>query len=404
VLFINANFNAEKHLTLKMDIYRRKSRWKIYLAIMGAVFAIITMVYANYLAGKLAELEKNYVQLYSKALQEVNDLDKLEEEIDLPLSILESFDNIPIIIEGENGNLEGFNFGDQQFIDDQDFLQKEIKELLEGGFVPQKGSQGYSSKFYFKNSKLYDYIKYFPLVQILLLASFIALGYIGFNVTRRSEQNRVWAGMAKETAHQLGTPISAIIAWIEILRERLDGKEEEQEILNELTNDVKRLDLVADRFSKIGSAPKLERTNIYTELVSCQNYMIKRTPKNVQFNFPKKDPELYVMINQHLFDWVVENLLRNSLDAMDGKGKISASIYQEDNYVCIDLSDTGKGIPANKQKTIFKPGYSTKQRGWGLGLSLAKRIIENYHKGKIFVKKSALDEGTTFTIKLPQSD
>ncbi len=387
-----------------MDIYKRKSRWKIYLAIMGIIFAIVTMVYANYLARKLAELEKNYVLLYSKALEEVNDTANMQEEIGLPLQILESFDNIPIIIEGENGVLEGFNFGDEQFIDDQEFLQKEIAKLIEGGIVPQKGSQGYSTKFYFKNSKLYEYIKYFPLVQLLLLASFIALGYIGFNVTRRSEQNRVWAGMAKETAHQLGTPISAIMAWIEILRERLEGKDEEQEILNELMNDVNRLDLVADRFSKIGSAPKLERTNIHKELIACQNYMMKRSPKKVEFVFPKKDPAYFVMINQHLFDWVVENLLRNSLDAMDGKGKISATIYQEDNYVCIDLSDTGKGIPANKQKTVFKPGYSTKQRGWGLGLSLAKRIIENYHKGKIFVKKSAEGEGTTFTIKLPKSE
>jgi len=385
-------------------MYRQKSRWKFYLAIMGVIFAVITMVYANYLANKLAELEKNYVQLYSKALKEVNDLEKLEQEIDLPLSILQSFDNIPIIIEGENGELEGFNFGDKQFINDQEFLQNEIEQLLEGGFVPQKGSQGYSSKFYFKNSKLYEYIKYFPLVQLLLLASFIALGYIGFNVTRRSEQNRVWAGMAKETAHQLGTPISAIIAWIEILRERLAGKEEEQEILDELTNDVNRLDLVADRFSKIGSAPKLERTNIFDELQACQKYMMRRSSKKIVFDFPKKDPSLYVQMNQHLFDWVVENLIRNSLDAMGGKGKISATIYQEDNYVCIDLSDTGKGIPTNKQKTVFKPGYSTKQRGWGLGLSLAKRIIENYHKGKIFVKKSVEGEGTTFTIKLPKSE
>jgi len=167
---------------------------------------------------------------------------------------------------------------------------------------------------------------------------------------------------------------------------------------------VNRLDLVADRFSKIGSAPKLERTNIFDELQACQKYMMRRSSKKIVFDFPKKDPSLYVQMNQHLFDWVVENLIRNSLDAMGGKGKISATIYQEDNYVCIDLSDTGKGIPTNKQKTVFKPGYSTKQRGWGLGLSLAKRIIENYHKGKIFVKKSVEGEGTTFTIKLPKSE
>jgi len=387
-----------------MDIYKRKSRWKIYLAIAGIVFAVITMVYSNYLARKLAELEKTNVRVYSQAIKELaNAQADLNAEVELPLEILEGFDNIPIIIEADNGELEGYNFPGDETILDQEFLQKEKDAILKSGFDPIQGGVGYSSKFYYKNSNLYRYIRFFPFVQLLLLGIFILLGYLGFNSVRRSEQNRVWAGMAKETAHQLGTPISAMLAWIEILRDMVKGRSEEEEILDELVKDVDRLDLVADRFSKIGSTPKLEATNIYEEMEACKNYMMRRSPKKVEYDFPKRTKNLIVNINKHLFDWVVENLMRNSLDSMDGKGKISSVIYEEDNYVCIDLSDTGKGIPAKNFKTVFKPGYSTKKRGWGLGLSLAKRIIENYHQGKILVKNSVVDEGTTFTIKLPKA-
>jgi len=222
-----------------------------------------------------------------------------------------------------------------------------------------------------------------------------------FNSSRKAEQNRVWAGMAKETAHQLGTPISAIIAWIEHLKLLNEGQEEQLEIVEELRNDVTRLELVADRFSKIGSEPDLKRINIVEELIKCKEYMEKRSPRKVSFDFPEIGPH-DVMINEHLFDWVVENLMRNSLDAMDGKGVISARVYDLGNQINIDISDTGKGIPSSKFGKVFKPGYSTKQRGWGLGLSLAKRIIQDYHKGVIFIKSSKVGEGTTFTIKLPK--
>jgi len=236
-----------------------------------------------------------------------------------------------------------------------------------------------------------------------LIAAFISFGYLGFSSARRAEQNRVWVGMAKETAHQLGTPISAIMAWIEHLKMMAGDNEAIKEVVTELGNDVNRLDLVADRFSKIGSAPDLEKVNIYEELESCRLYMEKRAPRKVAFNFPGLvTPPLYVKINPHLFDWVIENLLRNALDAMEGTGEINAEIYEEKEYVVIDISDTGKGIPSSKLKTVFQPGYTTKKRGWGLGLSLAKRIIETYHSGRIFVKKSLINVGTTFTIKLPK--
>ena len=210
--------------------------------------------------------------------------------------------------------------------------------------------------------------------------------------------------MAKETAHQLGTPITAILGWIEHLKMIHEKDEETQEVLVELNNDIDRLNLVADRFSKIGAIPELKETNIYQEVENMRVYMERRAPRKVEFDFPGiEHSALNVNINPPLFNWVVENLLRNALDALDGKGKISAQIYEEKEFVCIDVSDTGKGIPNSKFKTVFQPGFSTKKRGWGLGLSLAKRIIESYHSGKIFVKNSILNEGTTFTIKLPKS-
>ncbi|MEL7221639.1 MAG: HAMP domain-containing sensor histidine kinase, partial [Bacteroidota bacterium] len=223
------------------------------------------------------------------------------------------------------------------------------------------------------------------------------------NASRRSEQNRVWVGMAKETAHQLGTPISAILAWIEHLKLVRAEDAETMEIAGELRNDVQRLELIADRFSKIGSTPKLDQINVYEEINICKDYMQRRAPRKVSFDFPSlEETPILVGINPPLFDWVIENLLRNALDAMDGKGEIAAEVYEDNTNVYIDISDTGKGIPAANFKRVFQPGFTTKKRGWGLGLSLTKRIIEDYHQGKIFVKKSEEGKGTTFTISLPK--
>ncbi len=386
-----------------MDIYSQRSSWKVLLAILGTVVLLITLIYSNYLAEELKKSEERNIELYAFALQELFDglnsgNSDLNKDITFPDSVRNSFP-LPIIVEDEMGYLIGNNWPEGKN-EDEAFLAKKKKQFLESGKKPIVG-QGYSSNLYFFNSQLLDYIKYYPLVQLFMVASFILLGYFIFNTSRKAEQNRVWAGMAKETAHQLGTPISAIIGWIEHLKLMNDGNNEHLEIVEELRNDVNRLELVADRFSKIGSAPVLKTINIYSELNKCKNYMERRSPRRVSFDFPESG-DLYVDINEHLFDWVVENLMRNSLDAMDGKGVIAAKVYDTGNTISIDISDTGKGIHSSKFGSVFKPGYSTKLRGWGLGLSLAKRIINDYHKGKIFVKKSKLGEGTTFTIKLPK--
>ncbi len=383
------------------DIYSRKSRWKALLAVAGMIIVIITLFYSQYLAERLKENEKNNVELYAQTLRSLSDQNN-NIDLQLQLEILERINNIPVILESDLGELEGHNFVLDSVISEQSFLEKELDWIIKNGYEPIVGPGGYATKIYYKNSPLYSRIKYFPIVTVLLLGTFILFAYYLFSSARKSEQNRVWVGMAKETAHQLGTPISAILAWIEHLKEYTNGHPEQEEIVEELIKDVDRLDLVADRFSKIGSAPKLVKIDLYKELEDCKNYMQKRAPKNIKFDFDSGDSK-FVMINKHLFDWVVENLIRNALDAMGSHGFITTKVYEENNYFCVDLSDTGKGIPASKFKTVFQPGFSTKQRGWGLGLSLAKRIIENYHSGKIFVKSSIPNEKTTFSIKLPKA-
>ena len=299
-------------------------------------------------------------------------------------------------------SLEAFNFPEDK-MNNQQFLKKKVKDFLASGQKPLIGS-GYSREIYFFNSSLLDYIRYYPLLQIFLVGSFVALGYFLFNSSKKAEQNRVWAGMAKETAHQLGTPISAIMGWVSHLKENYRNDDNIAEITTELEKDVERLNLVADRFSKIGSSPELIARDLTHIVRGVITYMKRRASRQTTFTIDFLPSNIFVSdINIHLFEWVVENLLRNSLDAMDGTGKINVAFYEEEEYNCIDITDTGKGIPASKFKTVFNPGYSTKQRGWGLGLSLAKRIIEEYHKGKIFVKHSKIDEGTTFCIKLKKS-
>jgi signal transduction histidine kinase len=238
-------------------------------------------------------------------------------------------------------------------------------------------------------------LRYFPFFQFAVIGMFLIVAYLLFSTSRRAEQNLVWVGMAKETAHQLGTPLSSLIAWVEILR--MKGVDES--ILFELNQDVKRLEMITERFSKIGSQPKLNAENISNALAQSLDYMKSRTPKTVDFHFQNK-ANIIAPLNIPLFAWVIENLCRNAVDAMDGKGSITFEIIDQQQFVYIDVTDTGKGIPRGKHKTVFEPGFTTRQRGWGLGLSLCKRIVEQYHNGKIFVKRSEIGKGTTFRIVL----
>lgn len=355
------------------------------MAAGGVAILLVSLFYTRYLSKMLAESERTKVEIFVSALHQLTDEDKaLEEDITFQREIVSSNTTIPVAIVNDQG---GIDFSVNFERDDEEYVKREVEVLKKDGFKPIPGFAGAS--VYFKESRVLRQLRYFPLIQLILIAAFIGFGYVSFSSARRAEQNRVWVGMAKETAHQLGTPISAIIAWIEHLKEMMPADEESQGILLELRKDVHRLELVADRFSKIGSTPVLEPVNIYEELEQCRAYMQIRAPRKVAFHFPEPTHEpAFVNLNPHLFDWVVENLLRNAIDAMDGKGSIRAEVYEDGDSVSIDISDTGKGIPSGKFKAVFQPGYTTKKRGWGLGLSLAKRIIEEYHSGKIFVKRS----------------
>jgi signal transduction histidine kinase len=257
------------------------------------------------------------------------------------------------------------------------------------------GEQGISYIFY-KDSELLTIMKFFPIAQILIIAVFLAIAYLLFSYSRRAEQNRVWAGMAKETAHQLGTPLSSIMAWIELLKMR-EGNEE---AVAEIEKDIERLEIITERFSKIGSEMKLDNNDIVEIISNSIDYLRPRTPKKINYivNLPEK--EILLPVNGPLFSWVIENICKNAIDAMDGSGTITVQLKEESRHVIIDFSDTGKGISITEQKAIFNPGYTSKKRGWGLGLSLSKRIIRDYHQGKIFVKSSVTGKGTTFRIVL----
>lgn len=377
-----------------MDIYQQKSNWKIYLALAGIIIVGISLLYTRYLADRLAQGEKDKVALYSLTMEQLINDPNFDRDIQFEQSILELVSDVPVILVQEDGSIY-----DSRNID-EDNVEGELEWIKKNGPPPVVG-QGYASKIYFKHTRLLTLLTYFPVIQILLLLSFVAIGYIGFSTARKAEQNQVWVGMAKETAHQLGTPISAIIAWLEHLKDE-DNASMQQEIIGELRSDVTKLELIADRFSKIGSAPELVKTNIRETLDEVKSYIQKRAPRGVSFFLSDDDINYFANINHHLFTWVIENILRNAIDAIpEGKGQISIELYKDNSDVFIDISDSGKGIASGNFKKVFQPGFSTKSRGWGLGLSLAKRIIENYHKGKIFVKKSNSEEGTTFTISLP---
>jgi len=387
-----------------MDIYTQKSRWKLYLGAAGALIVAISLIYTNYLTGKLAEEERRKVNLFLAAMEEISREPRADclpcsncMEFSLHNALIQANTTIPVIMVGEDGEIiDAINFGTE----DRKAWQKELKKLIDDGAEPLLG---FAYSLYYKESTILRQLRFFPFIQLALIGAFVALGYIGFSAARRAEQNRVWVGMAKETAHQLGTPISAIMAWLEHLQTIVAENAGGEEIIQELNKDVNRLQLIADRFSKIGSAPVLDQVNVFEELDICRAYMEKRAPRKVIFRFPLPDAgDIKVKLNPPLFDWVIENILRNALDAMEGKGEISAEIAPEGDWVNILISDTGKGIPASKFRTIFEPGFTTKTRGWGLGLSLAKRIIEDYHKGKIFVKSSEEGKGTTFCIQLPR--
>lgn len=291
-----------------------------------------------------------------------------------------------------SGNIDSLKRNDTAFLISQTAVMAAQNQPIEVEF-----GDGEKSYIFYQESTLLTQLKYYPYIMFTIIGVFLLVAYLMFSTARRVEQNQVWVGMAKETAHQLGTPLSSLIAWLEYLK----SKGLDPETAAEIEKDVKRLETITERFSKIGSVPKLDDVDVVKVLNDAVNYMKLRTSKNVAFTLEKANvPQINAKLNVPLFEWVIENLIRNAVDAMNGNGAITISVSDQMQFVYIDIADTGKGIPKSKYKTVFEPGYTTKQRGWGLGLSLTKRIIENYHSGKIFVKSSEIDKGTIFRIVL----
>jgi Histidine kinase-, DNA gyrase B-, and HSP90-like ATPase len=394
-----------------MDIYRRRSYWKWVLAIIAMIVVLISVVYTQYLAGKLTIEERKKAEQYGKAViaitESASDTTTNFCDFTFHWEVMRSNTTVPSFLIDEAGNIEDYrNIGeDSSAYLDPYIVQRTFERMSKSGDTMQVQvvNKHFKKTIVYSDSMLLGQLKLYPLIQFILISAFIFFGYLLFSASRRAEENQVWVGMAKETAHQLGTPITAIMGWIEHLRIQNEGNEANLSMFDELENDVFKLELIADRFSKIGSTPELEPINIYEQLNNVHVYMKRRAPRRVVFAFPDPNdyPALLVRMNLHLFDWVIENLLRNSIDAMEhGEGKISCKVIEQSKDVFIEITDTGKGIPQNKLKTIFKPGYSTKKRGWGLGLSLSKRIVNEYHGGDIFVKHSEPNVATTFVIKL----
>ena len=308
--------------------------------------------------------------------------------------------SVPVIItDSTMENIIQFGNLNDIRMSDPAYAKKKLEEMKrENDPIVIKFSDQNTSYIFYKDSDLLTKMKLFPIAQILIISVFLFIAYLLFSSSRKSEQNRVWAGMAKETAHQIGTPLSSIMAWLELIK--MDPANASRAAV-EIEKDVKRLEMISDRFSKVGSTPLLENDNLVKIIYNTVAYLKPRTPRKVNYviNIPE-DKELIIPVNASLFSWVIENLCKNAIDAMDGKGTITIDLKEENNHVNIDITDTGKGIPVSEQKAIFNPGYTKKKRGWGLGLSLAKRIIKEYHKGKIFVKTSAQGKGSTFRIVL----
>ena len=374
------------------------------ILMIGTVLAVLSLFYTNQLADVLRQKEQNDVTLWVAAMERVSSDAFGNYRTDPLIShIVSTQNNIPFIITDENLSLIVSNRIPEDVLRDPDKFRRKLDELIEQNTprtVRMMWSHGHSHIIFYGRSQLLTALYYFPYVQWLIIAIFIVFTFIALQSTKQDEQNRVWIGLAKETAHQLGTPTSSLLGWIEYLR----TQDVDQTAVEEMNKDLAHLMKIVDRFSKIGSETPLTVESLNEVVGGSVMYFRKRIPRNVTLDYNGLATDtVKAKINTTLFEWVVENLMKNSLDALQGHGEIKVSIGSDHKYAWVEVSDTGKGIPKSKWKRIFEPGYTTKTRGWGLGLSLSRRIIEEYHKGKIAVIESELGKGTTFRITLKKA-
>lgn len=383
-----------------INIYATKQRWKMLLFLLAVVIGIGSLLYTNRLVETLSQEEKKKVQLWAEATSLLAQDVSAGQDLSLYLTeVIQNNSTVPVILIDNEGKMISRNL-DSLKIKRAGYLEKQLQIMKEQNRPIQVSlNNGQQNFIYFKESTILTKLTWYPYIQLGLIIILIMVAYFAFSSSRHAEQNQVWLGLSKETAHQLGTPASSLSAWVEVLKYHV----KDQAIINELEKDVNRLKIITDRFSKIGSMPKLGPVNLRLVLENVIDYIKNRSSYRSKILLSLSNDNIIIPINISLFEWVIENLLKNSLDAMQGEGTLSIKVNEHKNEVFIDITDSGKGIPKKLFKTIFKPGYTTKSRGWGLGLSLAKRIIEMYHKGKIYVLHSELEKGTTIRIAMKKS-
>lgn len=372
---------------------------KIALMVAAISIAALSLVASHFLVKDLAREERNRMEIWAEAIHSLSMADD-ETDLNLVLKVLEENNTIPVIVTDAKGNVQTFRNVKLKADNATDSmaLAAHKAELMRMNRHVIKVQLTDAKDDYlmvcYDDSLLLTRLAYYPYIQLGIVMLFVVVAIFALLTSKKAEQNKVWVGLSKETAHQLGTPISSLMAWTEILREEYP----DDELIPEMDKDVKRLQLIADRFSKIGSLPEMEQVSLKDMLLHVVDYMNRRTSQKVNISLLVDDETITVNVSQQLFEWVFENLCKNAVDAMEGKGSITIHAFRIDGKVCIDVTDTGKGIERKNIKNVFRPGFTTKKRGWGLGLSLAKRIVEEYHKGSIFVYNSEIGKGTTFRI------
>lgn len=396
-----------------MNPYEKKRRWKFFLLFFAIVIGTASVLYSDFFVKKMEREERMQFQLYVKVTEKALAMYDDENTTDL-IDIIRTNTKLPIMIINAEGTILSYNGLDStktnydlQKIDgltyDPAYFLRELNIMKkQHPPTPIIGLDETRWYIYYKDSPTLTQLRYFPYIQLAVIGLFLLTAYVAFSSARKAEQDQVWVGMAKETAHQLGTPISSLMAWVELMKSRFNA--EDDPLIAEMENDIKRLEVITDRFSKIGSKPIVEDHVVYTVIHNFVEYFKLRTSDKIIFKITG-DEQVRALLNVPLFDWVIENLLKNAANAIENEGTITIDIIENltKEEVFIDLTDTGRGIARSKFDAVFQPGYTTRKRGWGLGLSLTKRIIENYHNGQIFVKESELEKGTTFRIILKSS-
>lgn len=376
---------------------------KIMLVIAAIVIAGASLLASHYLVKDLAKEERNKMETWAQALHTLNNADETTD-LSLVLNVIQGNNTIPVIVMDSDGTVSDYRnieMDEKTAADSNAYVSRYGKRMYKDGnyikiFLGDTPSSSDYQLVCYDESTLLKRLSQYPYWQLGIVMIFVAVAIIALLASKRAEQNKVWVGLSKETAHQLGTPISSLMAWVEIMKENYP----DDDLIPEMNKDVKRLELIAERFSKIGSLPEPTDASMNDVISHVVEYMDRRTSKKVEIVRHLPEHEIIVKMNASLFEWVIENLCKNAVDAMEGKGKIELTLNDEANRVVIEVRDNGKGIRKKDIKNVFTPGFTTKKRGWGLGLSLAKRIVEEYHKGRIFVKSTEIGKGTTFRIEM----